>query len=74
VGKWAKYVTQYKSSWELLSKRVPCCLFWTTVGLQMSNGNWAALGYFSCIVGAMALEKSGNPAAEPRLWQLTVSG
>jgi len=31
-------------------------------GLQMRNGNWATLGYFLPVFGAMTSEKSGNPA------------
>ena len=31
-----------------------------TFGLQMRNGNWTTLGYFS-LVGAVTSEKSGNP-------------
>jgi len=30
-------------------------------GLEIKNVNWVTLGYFSCMIGTMTSENSGNP-------------
>jgi len=53
---------------------LPSYLHWATLGLQVSNGNWATLGYLSLVVGAIISEKSGNLTAVICGNQLTVDG